>query len=341
MSPVRSNRFDRALLVTHRLSGVVKIETLPAGALEEESTAFDDGGEEFCLVMSKRDRKEQKAAQLSKQNAIESIHQSGAGESTIKSIVPSSSIDTDDAHETDVSALTASLAKHVLSLSFQKPANDLVQPGTARTRTGKSLPPRFNSKSSSQATRQPHAAKGEHQNSSAYYYDQNEYYYYNQNQYYDQDSSYYSYGTYTQSQRQPISRRKQRNQQQSQQQPSQRPPEQLQQEAHAADEQPLSERKIEVNPSEKKNALSSNVMSNIQMWNPQTENAMSNSHKLIEKRTGSHLSAAGLSPTIDVDFPIATHERKFTNEDAPLPLHQRSAAAPEVSCSPSRSYSNR
>lgn len=51
------------------LQGVVKIETLPASALEEESTAFDDGGEEFCVVMSKRGRKEQKAAQLSKQNA--------------------------------------------------------------------------------------------------------------------------------------------------------------------------------------------------------------------------------------------------------------------------------
>ena len=50
----------------------MKIETLPAGALEEEGDAFDDGGEEFCLVMSKRDRKEQKAAQLSKQNAFES-----------------------------------------------------------------------------------------------------------------------------------------------------------------------------------------------------------------------------------------------------------------------------
>jgi hypothetical protein len=50
---------------------VVKIETLPASALEEESAAFDDGGEEFCVVMSKRGRKEQKAAQLSKQNAVE------------------------------------------------------------------------------------------------------------------------------------------------------------------------------------------------------------------------------------------------------------------------------
>ena len=50
---------------------MVKIETLPASALEEESTVFDDGGEEFCVVMSKRGRKEQKAAQLSKQNAVE------------------------------------------------------------------------------------------------------------------------------------------------------------------------------------------------------------------------------------------------------------------------------
>ncbi len=50
---------------------MVKIETLPASALEEESAAFDDGGEEFCVVMSKRGRKEQKAAQLSKQNAVE------------------------------------------------------------------------------------------------------------------------------------------------------------------------------------------------------------------------------------------------------------------------------
>ena len=249
---------------------------------------------------------------------------------------------------------TFSLSPHAVSLPFQKPTNDLAQIGTARTRTGKSLPPRFNGKASSQATRAPHPAKGENQNSSTYYYDQNQYYYYNQNQYYDQDASYYSYGTYAQSQRQPISRRKQRNQQQqqqSQQPPSQQPPEQLQQEAHAADEQPLSERKIEGIPSDKKSSPSSNVMSNIQMWNPHAENAMSNSHKLIEKRTVSHLSAAGRSPTLDVDLPVASsHDRKFTNEmissnDAPLPLHQRSAAAPEVNsthgCSFDRSLSSR
>ena len=56
--------------------GVVKIETLPAGALEEEGSGLEDGGEEFCVVMSKRDRKEQKAAQLSKQNAVEPNHSS-------------------------------------------------------------------------------------------------------------------------------------------------------------------------------------------------------------------------------------------------------------------------
>ena len=69
----------------------MKIETLPASALEEESTEFDDGGEKFCLVMSKRDRKEQKAAQLSKQNAIESTNSSNTTimvhDQTVKSTV--------------------------------------------------------------------------------------------------------------------------------------------------------------------------------------------------------------------------------------------------------------
>jgi hypothetical protein len=77
--------------------GVVKVETLPAGALEEESTVFDDGGEEFCIVMSKRGRKEQKAAQLSKQNAIEST-----GDQPIKSTLPSTSVESDEQQGTEV-----------------------------------------------------------------------------------------------------------------------------------------------------------------------------------------------------------------------------------------------
>ena len=70
----------------------LKLKTLPAGALEEESTAFDDGGEEFCVVMSKRGRKEQKAAQLSKQNAIELIPTGTNNDQPTKSL----SIDNDE-----------------------------------------------------------------------------------------------------------------------------------------------------------------------------------------------------------------------------------------------------
>lgn len=72
---------------------MVKIETLPASALEEENEGLDDGGEEFCVVMSKRGRKEQKAAQLSKQNATESTI--NTPDQTIKS-----SLNTNDEQQT-------------------------------------------------------------------------------------------------------------------------------------------------------------------------------------------------------------------------------------------------
>jgi hypothetical protein len=101
-----------------------------------------------------------------------------------------------------------------------------------------------------------------------YYYDQN-YYYYDQSQYYDHDGSYYNYGNYNQSHRQPATRRKQRNQQQH--------------DTNTTDDH-LNERKIELNTSEKIHSTPSNVMSNIQMWDPHTDSTISNSSKLIEKR---------------------------------------------------------
>ena len=76
---------------------MVKIETLPASALEEESAAFDDGGEEFCVVMSKRGRKEQKAAQLSKQNAAELPNDQ---------LTKTSSIDNDEQQSNEVKYFT-------------------------------------------------------------------------------------------------------------------------------------------------------------------------------------------------------------------------------------------
>jgi hypothetical protein len=89
---------------------VVKIETLPAGALEEENSAFDDDGEEFCLVMSKRDRKEQKAAQLSKQIAIESTHpgshSSNSTEPISKSALNSVSVDNDEQPNVEVNRVS-------------------------------------------------------------------------------------------------------------------------------------------------------------------------------------------------------------------------------------------
>lgn len=94
-----------------------------------------------------------------------------------------------------------------------------------------------------------------------YYYDQN-YYYYDQNQYYDHDGSYYNYGNYgTQTHRQSSTRRKPRNQSQQETNP------------------PSEVRKTEPEKP------SSNVMSNIQMWNPHMDTPMSNPSKLIEKRT--------------------------------------------------------
>ena len=223
-------------------SGVVKIETLPASALEEESGAFDDVGEGFCVVMSKRGRKEQKAAQLSKQNAAE-----------IPAEQPSkpASIDTDDPSNAEVNSSSSTYLSISHSLIFQKSSTDPNQTNSTRARNGKSLPPRFNSKSSS--TRQSKADQ-------TYYYDQN-YYYYDQNQYYDHDGSYYNYGNYNnQNQRQSSTRRKTRNQ--PQQEPIPTP----------------EVRKPEVEKT------SSNVMSNIQMWNPHTDNPISNPSKLIEKR---------------------------------------------------------
>lgn len=105
------------------LLGVVKIETLPAGALEEENSAFDDDGEEFCLVMSKRNRKEQKAAQLSKQNAIEithtGSHSSNSTEPTSKSALNSVSVDNDEQPTTEVNQVFDCLwsSRHFFSLS--------------------------------------------------------------------------------------------------------------------------------------------------------------------------------------------------------------------------------
>lgn len=213
----------------------MKIETLPASALEEENAAFDDSGEGFCVVMSKRGRKEQKAAQLIKQNAAEIPAEQPS---------KSASTDTDDPTNNEVINYSHLLRNLILSL-MQKSSTEA---NSTRARNGKSLPPRFNSKSSS--TRQSKADQ-------AYYYDQN-YYYYDQNQYYEHDGSYYNYGNYNNSNpRQSSTRRKARN-----------PPQQ--------EPNPIPEtRKVEVEKT------SSNVMSNIQMWNPHTDNPTS---KLIEKR---------------------------------------------------------
>lgn len=94
-----------------------------------------------------------------------------------------------------------------------------------------------------------------------YYYDQN-YYYYDQNQYYDHDGSYYNYGNYSnQTHRQSSARRK--------------PRATTQQETN-----PTSEVRKIIEPEK----TSSNVMSNIQMWNPHMDNPISNPSKLIEKR---------------------------------------------------------
>ncbi|CAF2085782.1 unnamed protein product [Rotaria magnacalcarata] len=263
----------------NNVAGVVKIETLPASALEEENEAFDDGGEEFCVVMSKRGRKEQKAAQLSKQIAIES---------TVITSIP-----------TDQPIKPALIANDEKQ-TIEKISNDTNQTSAAHARNGKSVPPRFNSKTSSSTTRQ-HNTKTDHQSASMnYYYDQN-YYYYDQSQYYD-DGSYYSYGNYNQSHRQPPTRRKQRSQQSH--------------DANVVDDIG-SERKPEVNIAEKVHSTASNVMSNIQMWDPHTDSTISISSKLIEKRT----------------FLLSTHDRKFGNEVVPssssndpsLPLHQRTA----------------
>jgi len=253
----------------NNVAGVVKIETLPAGALEEEGDAFDDGGEEFCVVMSKRGRKEQKAAQLSKQNALDSTETS-----TKTTPLPSTSNDPDE------------------QLTNEKSTNEN---STHRSRGGKSLPPRFNSKSGN--TRQQSTTKGDN---NMYYYDQNSYYYYNQNQYYDQDA-YYNYGNYNSTHRNPSTRRKQQrtNQQTAESNPT---------------EEHLTERKHETNILEKPNPQSTNVMSNIDMWDPHTDHSMRHSKKLIEKPS--------------------THERKFPNEIVPsstaneksLPLHQRTSA---------------
>jgi predicted lipase len=104
-----------------------------------------------------------------------------------------------------------------------------------------------------------------------YYYDQNNYYYYNQNQYYDQDS-YYNYGNYNGSHRTTSTRRKQQRQ--------------VQHHDGNANDEHTSERKHETTLPEKGHTISTNVMSNIDMWDPHTDNAtMSNTNKLIEKRT--------------------------------------------------------
>lgn len=231
------------------LQGVVKIETLPAGALEEEGSDFDNGGDDFCLVMSKRDRKEQKAAQLSKQNAIESNQQSSST-------------------NVDLSNKTTTVQSHVTETEDQATNEKLSSDATnQRTRNGKPAAQKAPGKSTNSNSRQHN--KNEHQNASMYYYDQNSYYYYSQNQYYDHDS-YYNYGNYNNSHRQPSSRRKQRQSQTAE---------------TTTNETISNERKHEQNTSEKSSALPANVMSHIDMWDPHTEGTLSNNAKKpIEKR---------------------------------------------------------
>lgn len=100
------------------------------------------------------------------------------------------------------------------------------------------------------------------------YYDQN-YYYYDQSQYYDHDT-YYNYGNYNQSHRQQTSTRR-------------KPRTQPSHDSHTADDH-TNERKVESHTTDKNSSTSSNVMSNIQMWDPHTDSTISNPSKLIEKR---------------------------------------------------------
>lgn len=257
----------------NNVAGVVKIETLPAGALEEEGNGFDDGGDEFCLVMSKRDRKEQKAAQLSKQNAIEANQQNST-----TNVDSSNKISTGNSNLNENEEQTS-----------EKNSNE---PLNQRSRSGKNSSARFNGKSTNPNVRQN---KNEHQNASSFYYDQNNFYYYNQHQYYEQES-YYNYGNYNSTHRQSSARRKVRQSQNAE---------------NFSNEQISTEKKIETNVPEKAAPLAANVMSHIEMWDPQTENALTNnSRKTIEK---------------------PSHDRKFNNEVGPstsessLSLPQRSS----------------
>ena len=144
-----------------------------------------------------------------------------------------------------------------------------------------------------------------------YYYDQNSYYYYNQNQYYDQDS-YYNYGNYNSSHRPPSTRRKAR--------PTPHPIESTTNEEH------LTERKHEPNLLEKSTTHSTNVMSNIDMWDPHTDNT----NKFIDKcmNDDENLLEKIFSFSLDI-LSATTHERKYPNEIVPnettLPLHQRTS----------------
>ena len=151
-----------------------------------------------------------------------------------------------------------------------------------------------------------------------YYYDQNSYYYYNQNQYYDQEA-YYGYGNYNSSHRNPSTRRKQPRSNQTAAESN-------------VNEEPLTERKHATNLLEKPNAgQPTNVMSNIDMWDPQTENPVKTSKKLIEKRrnVSIRLDLKGIGFRL-----AAIHERKYPNEivssstvnENSLPLHQRASS---------------
>ena len=151
-----------------------------------------------------------------------------------------------------------------------------------------------------------------------YYYDQN-YYYYDQSQYYD-DNSYYNYGSYNQSHRQTSTRRKPRNQQH--------------QDSNAIDEH-SNERKADSIVVDKTHSTPSNVMSNIQMWDPHTDSTISNPSKLIEKRK---LIFDEYNCLLDMSLCIAIHDRKFGNEivppsssnDVSLSLHQRTTSVVRI-----------
>ncbi|CAF0859649.1 unnamed protein product [Didymodactylos carnosus] len=329
----------------NNVAGVVKVETLPAGALEEEGTLADDG-EEFSVVMSRKERKEQKAAQL-RLNAAETKDDSSQQHHDQLDITKSQqqrthisnnkqaqdtsqtvSLNKQDEKSSNDATIASTLTSNDNDPSSTTNVNDTTS--SSRTRAEKSVPPRFNSKSS---------GSGQH-SSSSYYYDQL-YYYYGSSY----DNRYYnSYDTRRQGRNHGVSK------QSHPKNTHQRYDQSIENDENQQEKKNEHQKQVKTNIREQLGSPSvpttnstsmdkinnetlmisttnntlPNVMTNIQMWDNSVVNETSSTaSKIIEKPSSS------IASSFPGDKKFAEHqpnESSNNSGESSLPHHQRTAA---------------